>query len=188
MNIFIGSSVNGLEIAQGIKKNLIKSLHAEVQCWNDYFFEPEEGTFENLFKKAIFYDFAIFAATIDDDLTQKRINDNNTVDEKKCQSLRDNVVFEYGLFSGALGKKHVFLVVEEKADLPTDFYGVTNIRVKTKLGKNGRKVLAEPRKCYQQLIQVISNELMFLECICCLLQLRHFPIMIIFLPLCVSQL
>lgn len=160
MNIFIGSSGNGLRIAKGIKQSLERSLDAEVKCWNDHFFEPEVGTLENLFKKVIFYDFAIFVATVDDDLTQKKIQDDNTILEKKCQSIRDNVVFEYGLFSGALGKKHVFLVVEEGADLPTDFHGVTNIRFKTKKDKDGHKILATPRKCYQQLFNVISEELL----------------------------
>lgn len=160
MNIFIGSSGNALRIAQAIKKNLARILHADIQCWNDKFFEPEDGTLENLYKKVIFYDFAVFVATIDDALTQKRIRDHNTISTKKCQAVRDNVVFEYGLFSGALGKKHVFLVVEEGADIPTDFYGVTHIRVKTKKDKDGRKSLLEPKKCYQKLAEVISSESM----------------------------
>jgi predicted nucleotide-binding protein len=64
------------------------------------------------------YDFATLVFTADD-LVQKR--------DHATKAPRDNVIFELGLFMGALGRRRTF-VVHSRTDspmLPTDLAGIT---------------------------------------------------------------
>ncbi len=47
--------------------------------------------------------------------------------QKESLSIRDNVLFELGLFIGKLSRDRVFFIIPEKTDLhiPTDLLGVT---------------------------------------------------------------
>lgn len=64
------------------------------------------------------FDYAVLVLT-PDDITVKR--------GTTLQTARDNVLFELGLFMGALGRERTFVVHEEThaLALPTDLLGVT---------------------------------------------------------------
>lgn len=111
--IFIGSSKEGLDIAKIIESNL-KQI-GKVTLWTGIF-DLNKSNFDNLVSQLAFFDYAILIAT-SDDVTVSR--------NKKSMSPRDNVIFEYGLFTGGIGASKSFLVIEEGAKLPSDLFGIT---------------------------------------------------------------
>ena len=114
--VFIGSSVEGLAIAEHIQLGL--DYHAECTLWSQGVFGLSGGTLESLLKAVRDYTFAVLVLT-PDDLVQKRSVPKN--------SPRDNVLFELGLFMGALGRERTYIVYcrDTAIELPTDLAGVT---------------------------------------------------------------
>src|SRR5262245_36160624 len=110
-NVFIGSSAEGLSIAEAIQLNL--EHECETTLWYQGVFGLGEGTLEALVRAAATFDFAVLVLTPDDLVTKR---------QKGGQQPRDNVLFELGLFMGKLGRDRTFIVYERKAplDLPTD--------------------------------------------------------------------
>ena len=113
--IFIGSSSNGLDVAQVVKRELENVgsayLWSEGNLW-----EPNESTFDNLLRMTGYFDFGVFVATKDDlTLTSKG---------EYGFEARDNVILEMSLFVGALGKKKSFMLIEKGLDKPSDFSGI----------------------------------------------------------------
>lgn len=114
--VFIGSSVEGLRIANAIQAQL--DYECETTIWKDGIFRLSEGTLESLEKALDNVDFGIFVFSPDDILKIRDV-------EK--EAIRDNVLFELGLFMGKLGKGKVFFVTPENCDdmhLPTDLLGI----------------------------------------------------------------
>jgi ribose 5-phosphate isomerase RpiB len=112
--IFIGSSREGRAKAEIIKTQL--SSIADCQIWDEGFFENNKSSFESLAEGATLFDFAILVAT-QDDIQLKR--DSLEV------IARDNIIFEFGLYVGRLGRHRSFFLKEAGLDLPSDLYGVT---------------------------------------------------------------
>ena len=115
--IFLGSSAEAVQA--GIVKYVEGKLSdfGEIRPWtlNDVFSPNNQGTLDTLMKEAISSDFGLFVATADD-LTLTR--------DTLLNSVRDNVLFEFALFLGVLGKNRTFLLVEEGVTLPSDLKGV----------------------------------------------------------------
>ena len=114
--IFIGSSSEGLESAKAIQANLDKG--AECQIWHQGLFGLSSGTLETLVNSLNNFDFSILVLTNDDLLTLRG---------QEFNSPRDNVLFELGLFIGALGRERTFIVIDRSAQLklPSDLAGIT---------------------------------------------------------------
>jgi predicted Zn-dependent protease len=114
--IFIGSSVEGLTVAYAIQQNL--THNAEPTVWDQGIFDLSKTTMESLSKAVDESDFGVFVFS-PDDVTKMRGSDRNTV--------RDNVIFEFGLFTGKLGRDRVFFVIPDghELHLPTDLIGIT---------------------------------------------------------------
>lgn len=114
--IFVGSSVEGLDIAYAVQKNL--RHEAEVTVWNQGIFEISMTSIESLVEVLDHSDFGIFIFSPDDEVT---------VRDKENLTVRDNVIFELGLFIGRLGRDRSFIFMPEKNDfrIPTDLLGVT---------------------------------------------------------------
>jgi hypothetical protein len=114
--VFIGSSGEGLEVAENLQSVL--DDHCEATVWNQGPFGLSETGIASLLQAAASYDFAVLVLT-PDDLTIRR--------NAAASSARDNVLFEAGLFVGALGLQRTFLVSCRQDDLrlPTDLDGVT---------------------------------------------------------------
>lgn len=115
---FIGSSKEGLPYAVALVKHLEA---ADVQCeqWNISTFALGQTTIESLEAAVARNSFAVLIATADD---------TTTVRKKRTLSPRDNIVFEFGLFAGRLGRSRAFLLVPDDVEslkLPTDLLGVT---------------------------------------------------------------
>lgn len=113
--VFIGSSTEGIGIAEIIQLGL--EHIAECTIWSQGVFGLSMGTLESLVNGVSRFEYAVLILT-PDDVTTKRSTTANTP--------RDNVLFELGLFMGALGRAHTFIVYgrDDKIDLPTDLAGV----------------------------------------------------------------
>ncbi len=113
--IFIASAVESLDVADAFNVNL--DHQAEVTVWK-HGFQLSQSSIDSLVKMAETVDFAIFIFTPDDVVTIK--NQEKSV-------VRDNVVFELGLFAGTLGKERCFIVKPRNIELhfPTDLLGLT---------------------------------------------------------------
>jgi len=114
--IFIGSSSEGLPIANAIQENL-ENL-GNVYAWTQGVFELGSSYLESLVKELDKADFAILVLT-EDDITISR--------NKETVSPRDNVLFELGLFIGRLGRDRAFFVYDTEKDIkiPSDLSGIS---------------------------------------------------------------
>jgi ubiquinone/menaquinone biosynthesis C-methylase UbiE len=114
--VFIGSSSEGLEIAQALQQGIRDTCESHV--WHQGVFEPGQNTLETLVTSVTKYDFAILVFSPDDAINSRKVQSN---------APRDNVLIELGLFVGVLGRQRTFVVFDRGGQLkiPTDLAGVT---------------------------------------------------------------
>ena len=115
--IFIASSVEGLKVANIIHARL--EYDAEVTVWDQEVFQLSSNTLDDLNDALSTTDYGIFVFTPDDTVK---------IREGEYQSVRDNVIFELGMFIGRLGKNRCFIVsprLPHPFHIPTDLLGVT---------------------------------------------------------------
>jgi predicted nucleotide-binding protein len=121
--LFIGSSSEGLSVAEAIKSacESILKKKIEVRLWSDGVFQTSKTVVEDLMRMAEGCDFSVLVLTPDD----------KTASRGKFKSApRDNVIYELGLFTGALGRDRSLIVMPSVIDvkIPTDLLGVTTLR------------------------------------------------------------
>ena len=115
--VFIGSSTEGLEVAQSLQAGLEQDFAVEI--WNqNTIFGLGTATIEALEAAAKEYDFALFVFPADDPLTKR---------ESEAYAPRDNVIFEAGLFIGKISRFRAFVVHprHKGIQIPSDLSGVT---------------------------------------------------------------
>lgn len=124
---FIGSSSEALPIARAIQELL--DPVAECTIWNQGVFAPSNTTIDSLQDARLLYDFAIVVVTPDDITTKRGV---------AAPAPRDNLLFELGLFAGALGRARTFLVLpaEARPRLPSDLSGVTTTSFRSRSDGN----------------------------------------------------
>jgi CRP/FNR family cyclic AMP-dependent transcriptional regulator len=115
--VFIGSAVEGLDIAKEIQRKL-QFTDCVAEIWDDDTFIASHCTLEDLIVKIAGSDFGVFVAAPHDRLTTRR---------KRHSVPRDNVVFEAGMSFGALGRERTLLVMPRAkgTKLPSDLTGIT---------------------------------------------------------------
>jgi hypothetical protein len=113
--VFIGSSKEGLRIAEFIQLGLYDEVEAVI--WRQGVFGLSEVTFESLEQATRDFDFAVLVLT-PDDVRWKR--------GRQKSIPRDNLLFELGLFMGSMGRERTFIVRpgDEPLDLPSDLAGI----------------------------------------------------------------
>src|SRR4029453_11110706 len=110
--LFIGSSGESVEIAYAVQENLENDI--DVVVWKQSTFNLMSNALDDLIKATGDFDFAVFVFSPDDLVT---------IREKQSLSVRDNVVFELGLFIGKLGKERCFIIGPKNSQdfhMPTD--------------------------------------------------------------------
>ena len=114
--LFIASSVETLPVAEAVNVNLDHDL--EVTIWKNGTFKLSSSAIDDLVEKSSAIDFALFVFA-PDDISQIRSRVEHVV--------RDNIIFEMGLFVGAIGKSRSFILKPRNVEmhLPTDLLGVT---------------------------------------------------------------
>ena len=95
--VFIGSSTEGLPIAEAIQANLEHTC--ECHIWSQGVFGLGTGPMESLVRHLGRFDFAVLVLTPDDVVTTRGAVQ---------PTARDNVVFELGMFIGKIGLLTLF--------------------------------------------------------------------------------
>jgi len=140
--IFLGSSGQQAKLLGAITRGL--SEIADVEPWTTTF-NPGRSTLDRLVELSQEVDFAAFVFA-QDDWTMTAVSESGQA------SPRDNVVFEAGLFGGALGIRRTFILHAEGSKLPSDLLGLTSVRYDPAAGP------AEVRAINQKLRKAIESE------------------------------
>lgn len=119
--LFIGSSNESWPIVECFKE-LLKSDEVEVADWRaKNVFLPSQHAMESLLNTVNRSDFALFVFGPDDKTESRSVS---------YDAVRDNVVFEMGLFIGRLGRERVYMTKQRGMDLkiPSDLFGIEPIQ------------------------------------------------------------
>jgi O-acetyl-ADP-ribose deacetylase (regulator of RNase III) len=117
--VFVGSSGEAIAVCRAIQAELENDL--EVTVWDQDVFRLTYGALDSLLEALDSSDVGVFVLR-PDDLTTSRRETNQTV--------RDNVIFELGMFMGRLGRDRTFMLTPRSAafHLPSDLAGLTTAR------------------------------------------------------------
>src|ERR1035438_4367987 len=119
IKVFVGSSVGGLSHARAVKQNL--DYDAWVRLWNQGIFHTGSYPLDDLIAALDDADFGAFIFLPEDILILNRQNETS-----QTKVVRDNVLFELGMFVGRLGMDRVFMIKPRAKELhlPSDLLGV----------------------------------------------------------------
>lgn len=149
--IFLGSSGKQAKLLQALTRGLAETC--VVEPWTTVF-NPGVSTLDRLVELTHEVDFAAFVFAQDDWTSipaQTTASATAAADAERHEpgqaSPRDNVVFEAGLFGGALGMRRTFILHAKGAKLPSDLLGMTAVRYPPEpTPADMRDVLAKLRK------------------------------------------
>jgi predicted nucleotide-binding protein with TIR-like domain len=131
--IFLGSSGQQATLLEAITRGLEDI--ADVEPWTTTF-NPGRSTLDRLVELSQEVDFAAFVFA-QDDWTMTDPSQSGQA------SPRDNVVFEAGLFGGALGIRRTFILHANGSKLPTDLLGLTSVRYDPETGPEEIRAINE---------------------------------------------
>ena len=121
--LFVGCSVEVLPIGRAIQSALDHDPIV-VRVWPDDTFKPSQFPVLSLERELAKVDFAALVLSPDDTAISR---------EAAAGAPRDNLVFELGLFMGALGHSRTFLLHPRGSEIkiPTDLSGFTSLTYRT---------------------------------------------------------
>src|SRR6476659_3621426 len=122
--IFLGSSGEQAKLLRALARGL--SEVADVEPWTTTF-NPGRSTLDRLVELSQEVDFAAFVFAQDDWTT-------TDASQPGQASPRDNVVFEAGLFGGALGIRRTFILHATGSKLPIGLTRLPSARYRTRSG------------------------------------------------------
>lgn len=114
---------------------------ADVTVWAQGVFSLSTTPLDSIIKALNSSDFGVFVFSPDDEIMMRGATTN---------TVRDNVLFELGLFIGKLGKVRCFIVMPQKTDLhiPSDLMGFTPATYSTERGDSEIQAALGPA-CHQ---------------------------------------
>ena len=145
--IFLGSSAKQAKLLEALTRGLEDVAH--VEPWTASF-NPGTTTLERLLELTREVDFAAFLFAQDDWTA--------TSPGSGQASPRDNVVFEAGLFGGALGMRRTFILHAKGSKLPSDLLGLTCARYAATTAAEMRAVIQQLRKAIEDEARVARIE------------------------------
>src|SRR3954462_11824262 len=116
--IFLGSSGKQAKLLRAIQRGLEDVV--DVEPWTTTF-NPGRSTLDRLVELSQEGYFSVFVFAPHDWIT-------TDASQSGQASPRDNVVFEAGLFGGALGIRRTFILHANGSKLPSDLLGLTSVR------------------------------------------------------------
>ena len=124
--LFVGSSRESLPIVQALLDGW-KSAPFIVRPWTGGVFTPSQFPIDDLTKQLDACDYAALVLGPDDQILSRGATSN---------APRDNVLFELGLFMGAISRSRTFFIVPADVDvkIPTDILGLNPLRFMSKKG------------------------------------------------------
>lgn len=138
--LFIGSSTEGLNLAYAVQHNLEDI--AEVIVWKQGVFKLTKSYLESLVEMLDETDYGLFVFTPDDVTTMRGM---------ELAVVRDNVIFELGLFIGRLGRERCFILMPKESPdfyLPSDLLGISTAKY-TEPSKPDRLQAALGPACFE---------------------------------------
>jgi len=134
VRVFVMCSVEALPVARLLVQHFEHDAFLPV-VWDLGVFRASNYTLEDLERQLELADFAIAIAHADDTVITRG---------DEWPTMRDNVVFELGMFIGFLGRRRAFLMEprEDKLKLPSDLAGLTTVSYRYVPGPDARAVLA----------------------------------------------
>lgn len=136
VRLFIGSSTEGQAVARNLQAELEAMSVCEVERWDQNVFEPSAYALDSLLEVATLVDFAVLVASPDDVTVSRNV---------ESTSVRDNIVLEFGLFTGVLGRERTYLLAtgDHSVKLPTDVLGLMRLPFRPRLDHNFRASVNE---------------------------------------------
>ncbi len=134
VRVFIMSSVEALPIVDLLIKQFAHDPFLAV-AWKNGVFRASHYTLDELEAELDDSDFAIAVAHADDVVITR---------DDEWPTIRDNVILEFGLFMGRLGRRRAFLMEPRDVDLklPSDLAGLTTIPYRYVKGKDAEHYIA----------------------------------------------
>lgn len=134
VRVFVMSSAEALPVTRLIVQHFEHDPFLAV-VWNHGVFKASNYTLEDLENELDDSDFAIAVAHADDVVISR---------ENEWPAVRDNVIFELGMFIGRLGRRRSFLMEPRGAGvkLPSDLAGLTTIPYRYVPGKDAMAEIA----------------------------------------------
>jgi hypothetical protein len=148
--LFIASSTEGLDVAYALQENLEND--AEVTVWEQDVFRPSRVIIEDLERIIADMEFGVFVFSADDLVTMRG---------EGSPAVRDNVLFELGLFIGHIGRSRAFFVRPKNVELriPSDLLGITALQFDPhRIDGNLRAALGPAANQIRKAIRARENE------------------------------
>lgn len=134
VRVFIMSSVEALPVVDLLIQQFAHDPFLAV-AWKNGVFRASHYTLDELEAELDDSDFAIAVAHTDDVVITR---------DDEWPTIRDNVILEFGLFMGRLGRRRAFLMEPRDVDLklPSDLAGLTTIPYRYVKGKDAEHHIA----------------------------------------------
>lgn len=134
VRVFVMSSVEALPVTRLLVEHFQHDPFLTV-VWDHGVFRASNYTLDELERQLEQSDLAIAVAHADDTVITRG---------DEWPAVRDNVVFELGMFIGFLGRTRAFLMEprEDKLKLPSDLAGLTTVSYRYLPGSDARSYLA----------------------------------------------
>ena len=145
--MFVGCSTESLSIGRAIQ-SAFEHDPIVVRVWTEDTFKASQFPVESLERELAKVDFAALVLSLDDTVISR---------ETAADAPRDNLVFELGLFMGALGHSRTFLLHPRGSDIkvPTDLSGFTPLTYRT--SSNGPNSVAVASACEEMRTTILAS-------------------------------
>jgi hypothetical protein len=151
--LFIGCSSESLSIAEKIQEFLLHDIEARI--WDQGTFALGETFLESLRREVLLSEYALLIVSPDDQITKRG---------RSGYAPRDNILFELGLFMGAIGPRRSFyLVVTDRnkgggeIEIPSDLSGISRLQIEAGDADHELQLRIQCRKIKDAIVRVGSE-------------------------------